>query len=454
MYLMTDNCTILTNFVLKCLKHSNLIGNDSTVILTGSASLECARASPNYEKFFNGKSDIDVFIVVYNDLSFIRNIFSENILKSFEDDVINVLNYNFQYGNERNAINIKYIKKKTFFEWTSLKEIHFKSYRKISLSEKKSFMKSYGCNDFIIIPYQEEAVSDHFILHYDVVLNEEYYLIDVHSMILFGTLIFGNNLLNSMESFNSFFRAFLTLPNEKLFNLFKYYLEDKKSIKYCELKEFIKKFTKVNIETALKILKSKGIIYEIKGNVREDTQLATICWARSDPKKIFDLMNKISMNITSKKFILIIDDICPKILYNRTDIEQNEINQKYREKFKDCKLYFSSDIFKKTLSTNFMEEFIDMMKKINFSYYIDFLPQKKRNDIASVNLGELIHTFCELFLLIYAEKVLGIDTMIFGKFSQNIIFMIKQQVYKESKMSYIIISRLNEDSIDLSFPKF
>lgn len=451
MYLMTNNYTILTSFVLKCLSHSTLMGDDSTVILTGSASLECARASPNYEKFFNGKSDIDVLIIVNHDLSFIRNLFSENIFKSFNYDSINVLNYSFQYGNGRNAINIKYIKKKTFIEWTSLKQVHFKSYRKHSLSEKKSFMKCYGYNDFIIIPYQEELVSNHYILHYDVELKGRYYLIDIHSMLLFGTLIFGSTLPDSIEKFNFFFRAFLTLPDRKLFNLFKYYLEDKKSIEFYELKDLIKRFTEVNVETILKILKYKGIIYEVKGSVKEGAQLATICWARSNPKKVFDVMSKVNMCITSKKFILIIDDICPKILYNRTDKEQNEINQKYRNTFKDCKLYFSSDIFRNALTKNFMEEFIDMMKKINLNYYIDFLPQKKRDDIESLKLGEFIHTFCELFLLIYAEKMLGIDTMIFGKFSQNIIFMIKQQVFKESKMNYIIISRLNENNIDSVF---
>lgn len=41
--------------------------------------------------------------------------------------------------------------------------------------------------------------------------------------------------------------------------------------------------------------------------------------------------------------------------------------------------------------------------------------------------------------------------MIFGKFSQNIIFMAKQQVFKKSKLSYIIIPRLNEGEMDSVF---
>ena len=92
MYLMTSKGTMLTTFVLQCLKNSILMGEDSSIILTGSASLECARDSPNYEQFFNGKSDIDVLIVVYQDISFFENLFSENIIKSFKNDIINVLN--------------------------------------------------------------------------------------------------------------------------------------------------------------------------------------------------------------------------------------------------------------------------------------------------------------------------------------------------------------------------
>ena len=91
------------------------------------------------------------------------------------------------------------------------------------------------------------------------------------------------------------------------------------------------------------------------------------------------------------------------------------------------------------------------MKKISLNYYIDFLPEKKRNNLQFVKLEEFIHTFCELFLLNYSEKVLGIDTMIFGKFSQNVSFLAKQQVFKDSKLSYIIISRLNEDDINSMF---
>lgn len=452
MYSMMNNNTRFTNFVLESLKHSSLMGCDSTVILTGSASLECARASPNYKRYFNGKSDIDILIVVCQDISFMSDIFSENILNSFNDDIINILNYSYQYGNERNAINIKYIKTKTFIEWTSLSYIHFNSYRKYSLSSKKPFMKCYGFDDSVIIPYQEESVSDYFILHYDIELKEDYYLLDIHSMILFGTIIWGTNLLKPIETFNIFFKSLLNLSDKKLFNLFRYYLEDKKSIKCSELRNLIKRFTEIDIKKILEILKDKGAIYEVKGIVKQDAQLATICWARSNPKTVFDFMNQISMHITSKKFILIIDDMCPKILYNRTDAEQDEINQKYRNTFKNCTIYFSSDIFRTVLETNFMEEFINMMSKINLKYYIDFLPEKKKFDLQSVKLGEFIHTFCELFLLDYGEKILGIDTMIFGKFSQNVIFMAKQQVFKDSKLSYIIISRLNENDMKSMFP--
>lgn len=146
-----------------------------------------------------------------------------------------------------------------------------------------------------------------------------------------------------------------------------------------------------------------------------------------------------------------VDDLCPKVIYNRSDEEQALINNQYKKNFRDCKIYFSSDIFKTELKNNFPEEFFKIMRHISLNYYIEFLPKKKQEKLDSLNLGELIHTFFELFLIEYAENVLGIDTMIFGKFSQNVIFMIKQQTLKKSKLNYIIIPRLDEYVINSIF---
>ena len=447
MYLM-KNSTKLTAFVLDVLKRKKLVGNDSTVILTGSASLECAKKHPNYEKFFDGNSDIDVLIVVCQDKLFMKENFHERLFNLFCEDNINVLNFSYQYGIGRNAINIKYVKKVMFIKWTNLREIHFRSYRNHSLSNKKPYMKCYGFYDDITIQYKEEVVEDYFILHYDINFKEKYYLADIHSMILFGTIIFGADLLSSISYFNFFFRSLLSLNDEKIFNLFRYYLHEKESINYSELRDFIERFTELKVEKILNILKEKGVICEIKESVKENAQLATICWARSDPKLVFSFMNKLSRCISLQKFILLIDDICPKILYGRTDAEQWKINQKYLNMFSDCKIYFSSDIYREVLSENFMKEFIGMMKKINLNYYNDFLPKKKKANFERINLGEFMHTFCELYLLAYGEKYLKIDTMIFGKFSQNIIFMSKKLINKESAMSYIIIPRLSEKDME------
>ena len=312
-------------------------------------------------------------------------------------------------------------------------------------------MKCYGFADSVIIPYQEEKIDNYYILHYDIERKEKYYLLDIHTMLLFGTIIFNIKPLKLVKNFNFFFKSLLNYSDEKIFNLFKYHLEYKKSINHSELRIFIKMFTEIDIEEILKILKRKKIISEIKGTIKNDSQLATICWARSDPKNVFNFMKKVSSYITHKTFILIVDDICPKILYSRTDTEQAKINQKYLDKFTDCTIYFSSDIFKVAFLNNFMEEFTNIMMKITLNYYINFLPEKKKDNLKFMKLEEFIHTFCELFLLDYGENVLGVDTMIFGKFSQNIIFLAKQQVFKKSKLNYIIIPHINEEEINSMF---
>lgn len=446
MYLM-KNSTFLTTFTLRILNQKRLVGSDSTIILTGSASIECAKNIQNFESYFNGQSDIDLIIVVDNDVLFLNELFSESVCKSFYNDSINVLNFTYQYGEKRNAINIKYIKPNTLNKFMCLKDIHFKSYRKTSLKSKKDFMKCYGFFDSMNFSYTEEAISDYFILNYDITMKEKYYLTDIASMVLFGTIIFGGELTYSIKKFNFFFYLLLDISDDELYNLFGYYLYEKKSIKDSELRFLLKKFTEINIESRLIFLKENGLISIIHGQIKENSQLATICWARSDPKPVFKFMNKISMCISSKKFILLVDDFCPKILYNRTDIEQKIINQKYLDAYPKCQIYFSSDIFNITLSKNFMKEFVNIMKKINLNYYIKFLPEKKRNNLTNANLGEFVHTFFELFLLTYAKDFLNIDTIIFGAFSQNVMFMFNEFFDKNSTLNYIVIPVITNEII-------
>ena len=141
MYLKIHDDSKIKKFVLERLIKKKLIGNDSTVILTGSASIEEARASPNYDRYFNGESDIDLLIVIYNDFSFLNDLFLDKILYMFKNDKINVLNYSDQYGYGRNSINIKFIKLTTFNLWLNLKELCFKSYRTKPLIVNKPNMK-------------------------------------------------------------------------------------------------------------------------------------------------------------------------------------------------------------------------------------------------------------------------------------------------------------------------
>lgn len=451
MYLKIHDNSKIKEFVLERLIKEKLIGNDSTVILTGSASIEEARASPNYDRYFNGESDIDLLVIIYNDFSFLDNLFLDKILSLFKNDKVNVLNYSDQYGYGRNSINIKFIKATTFNVWLDLKELSFKSYRTKPLTINKPNMKCYGLNDYKVISYQEIVQDNFYILHYNVVLENNYYLVDIHSMMLFGTIIKTCHLFDNMVAFNGFFKNFLKYPDSELFHLFSYYLNDKKQISDFELRNLIETFTNIYIADIIEVLKRDSCIESVSGLIDNNANIATVCWARSEPKEIFNFMNKISNQLSSNKFILLVDDLCPKVIYNRSDEEQALINNQYKKTFRDCKIYFSSDIFKTELKNNFPEEFFKIMRHISLNYYIEFLPKKKQEKLDSLNLGELIHTFFELFLIEYAENVLGIDTMIFGKFSQNVIFMIKQQTLKKSKLNYIIIPRLDEYVINSIF---
>ncbi len=201
----------------------------------------------------------------------------------------------------------------------------------------------------------------------------------------------------------------------------------------------------MNTIEKLNALKWNNMIIDIKGTVIETPRIGTICWARSNPKKIFEYMGILNKYISPYKFVLIVDDMCPKTIYGRSEEEQEDINQKYIDSFTDYDIYFSSEILKKG-NNSFMTDFITFMSEINFNYYLDFLPQKKRENFANINLGEFLHTFFELYLIKYAEKNMDISTLIFGKFSQNIMFL-QSQISRESKLSYLIIPRLSDEEI-------
>lgn len=443
MYLRISEVSKINDFVLDLITEHKLVGRDSTVVLTGSASIEGARASPNYERYFDGRSDIDLLIVLHNDISFLDNLFSNRILTLFQTGTISVLNYSYQYGQDRNAINIKYITVSTFNLWMNLKCLNFKSLRTRPLTLNKPSMKCYGINDYIIVPYHETKQEDFYLLHYNVVLDKNYYLLDIHSMLFFGTIIMTSCLFDKMHEFNNFFEELSKLSDLQLCHLFSYYLYDKRQFFESELRLLIRKFAAPNLKDVIDILKKGSVIETVLGTISDKVNIATVCWARSEPKEIFNLMMKISNQLSTNNFILLVDDMCPKVIYNRSESEQLLINEQYKQVFKNCKILFSSDIFKHANADNFVENFFEMMKRISLNHYLEFLPKKKQEKMVQLDLSELLHTYFELSLIEYAENFLNVDTMIFGRFSQNVIFLIKEQVMKKSELNFIIIPRFD-----------
>jgi hypothetical protein len=242
------NNTNFSSFIHRTLCENHLyIPNEDTVIVTGSASISLASKRLNFDKFFDGRSDIDVLIITSDGIDIIRELFPDNVVRAFNDDKINILNYSYQYGQGRNAINIKYIRYANFCKMLSFEHIRFDSYRKESLAAKKGKLEAYGIKRSIQTDYLEEKVEDYFILHYDFypIVNGNYYLSDIHSMIFFGSIINGKKIL-SIRAFNNFFSDLLRFSDEELENLFNYFIA-KNSIKKEDLRKIIEKFSIQNV---------------------------------------------------------------------------------------------------------------------------------------------------------------------------------------------------------------
>lgn len=435
----------IKEFIVRKLIQQKLIGKDSTVIVTGSCSVNMSLEKGKFDRYFNGESDIDLIVVLNKEKEFLEEKFEKNVILDFENGYFDVLNYSCKYHIGRNVFNIKYIKKENFPKICSFSRINFRSFRKHSLKCKKN-TKMYGEDGYINFKYIEKSFKDYYILEYNIDLNHKYYITDIHSMLLFGKCLLNpENIIYEVIKFNRKFLNYYEYYKEKNKYMFKYFVEDKKLFNKSEISDMIYKSTYIDLKYIFEILENKKIIIDTNfdKSFNKDFKICNICWARNNPKDVFGLMEKIGKILTKEKFIFLVDDICPMVLYGRTKKEQERINIEYKKKLKNSNLYFSSEIFG---NKSFIIDFLKIIDNINLSYYLSFLPEKKRNNLNKMDLSELLHSYFEIKLIEYAVINLKVDILLFGKFSQNILFLAKDKILTK-KIKYIIIDKIDEKLI-------
>ena len=194
----------------------------------------------------------------------------------------------------------------------------------------------------------------------------------------------------------------------------------------------------MNNRIDLSLLQNKSKLFrEIIGNNIDTKKLENrklkigfFVWARSVPKELFN--NYIALNnlITDEKFNVLVDDNCSRI-FMKIDFEtQKNLVEQYLTFFKDCNVFLSSEICH--VSTC---DFFEFLKKFPSGSYYNFLPEKKKQNIDSLSLGELMHTYLEIRTIQQISK--RCDVLFVGKRSSNIAYLYHE--YIDKNCTFIII---------------
>lgn len=188
-------------------------------------------------------------------------------------------------------------------------------------------------------------------------------------------------------------------------------------------------------------LKSCELITNILGPIPLNIQPAFVIWARKEPKDSFLAFVALSEKLTSKSLVVFVDDICSQLVMERTPEVQAEINERYREFFKNtsCIVKFSSEIYANELNDSVFQSFIELGRHVTINEFKHCLPENKRQDFNKLTLAEIMHLLLELLLL---ERVANeCNLLLVGHFSQAIVVCHRKT--SRNPISAIAVPRLN-----------
>ncbi len=169
---------------------------------------------------------------------------------------------------------------------------------------------------------------------------------------------------------------------------------------------------------------------EIKKVKNKNLKIGLFVWARNKPKMLFNYYKKLNNIITNEKLNVIIDDNCSQICMQIDAKRQKQLVEEYYQFFNDCNVLTSSS--KCDIS---IEEFMKYIKNISYQSFYSFLPQKKKDKIEELNLGELVHNYLEYKTISYAFTFC--DALFVGKKSCNIAYFYHRHI--DQNANFIIV---------------
>lgn len=186
------------------------------------------------EDFFNGKSDVDVVVVIKKinkNINALTSVFDKSVLKAFEKWYFDILNLNYRYGEWRNVYNIKFMSISLFHKIINFEKLDFKSFRQKNLGQFKPNTLFYGnslIHPYIIHRYKEKKHKD---VWYELLYkcspskNWVYYLTDLLSMLVFSINLVDNLRINSKLTSSKWYNIVRSSNKGYINNMLRYYID-------------------------------------------------------------------------------------------------------------------------------------------------------------------------------------------------------------------------------------
>jgi hypothetical protein len=188
-------------------------------------------------------------------------------------------------------------------------------------------------------------------------------------------------------------------------------------------------------------LKTRRLVTNVLGSIPSKIRPALAVWARKEPKDSFLAFVALSAAITNEPLVVFVDDLCSQLVMKRTQKDQMEVNELYREffKFAGCVVKFSSEIYANEFSASVFPFLIELGWHVPVSEFRRCLPENKRRDFNKLTLDEILHSLLELLLLEQVAKECNL--LLVGHFSQAIVVCHRKT--SQNSISAIAIPRLN-----------
>jgi len=140
-------------------------------------------------------------------------------------------------------------------------------------------------------------------------------------------------------------------------------------------------------------LKQAGLIKEIIGPFPESPKILIPTWAKHPAGNFFNALIALANKLSQERPTAFIEDTFPKILFDKTNDQQDALNATYKELFDKtgCDVLFSSSFLQEATGGQLIENTLKMHSKLNWKHFEKLLPEDKRSDFDSISTAELLH---------------------------------------------------------------